>query len=326
MGRRRGQRGARRAAAVARAFAWAGGLIAGAALGGLGATASAAPWGDPSPRFGSFTLDPDAPVSSYRVLSGRHESKLGARLAAPGPSGPRLHQMTTLDAFFALENWSRSYPISYQSLRAHVGIDTAWALPALDAHLPAGGGLVAQLGWFHESDHVTDTLDYAAEMADPQVDPGLFHAGFDWANFSSYELLRGRLRYRQPLGLSRCTLTLIADGRRYLDPINPWGGRRLRAGWAAEAQLSAQLRSRAALYGALRVDRVHHDLDPRSVGLQPGAAPGRLRQDQAELGVELQGLGPRVQLGLLGRRGDGWGADFVADYGLEWGLGLRLMR
>ena len=302
-------------------------LAAALGTGLLGAgAAAAAPWGDPNPSFEAFSLDPDAPVSSYRVLSGRHESKLGTRLAAPGPTGPNLRQMTTLDAFFALENWSRSYPISYQTLRANVGIDTAWALPALDARLPAGGGLVAQLGWFHESDHVTDTLDFAEALSDPRLDPTVFHDQFDWANFSSYELLRGRLRYAQPLGLSRWTLFLTADGRRYLDPINPAGGRALTVGWAAEGRLSLQLRDRTALYAAARVDRSHHGLDPRSVGLQAGAVPGLLRQDQAELGVDLRSDGPRVQLAALGRRGDGRGADFVADYGLEWGLGLRLMR
>jgi hypothetical protein len=321
MGVRAGQRVGAQVSAllVAKVAALVAGLL------GAG-SAAAAPWGDPNPSFEAFSLDPDAPVSSYRVLSGRHESKLGTRLAAPSIDGPNLRQMTTLDAFFALENWSRSYPISYQTLRANVGIDTAWALPGLDARLPAGGGLVAQLGWFHESDHVTDTLDFAESQSDPRLDPTVFHDQFDWANFSSYELLRGRLRYAQPLGLSRWTLFLTADGRRYLEPINPAGGRALTVGWAAEGRLSLQLSDRRALYAAARVDRSHHGLDPRSVGLKEGAAPGLLRQDQAELGVDLRSDGPRVQLAALGRRGDGRGADFVADYGLEWGLGLRLMR
>ena len=297
-----------------------------ACVGAVAGAAQAAPWGDPSPRFDGLTLDPDAPVSSYRVLSRRHESKLGMRVAAPSYEGPRLCQSTTLDAFFALENWSRSYPISYQTLRANVGIDTHWSLPGLDAKLPAGGGLVAQLGWYHESDHVTDTVEFSEVFAAPGRYPSELYADLDWANFSSYELLRGRLRYRQPLGLSPLTLTLIADGRRYLPPINPWGARALTVGWAAEAQLSAQLWPRAALYGAARVDRSRHALDPTELGLQASAVDGVLRQDQAELGLEVQSAGPRLQLGLLGRRGDGRGADFIADYGLEWGLGLRLLR
>jgi hypothetical protein len=153
------------------------------ALAGAPAPAAAAGF-DPPAALSAPTLDPRAPVSHYQVLSGRHSSRLGLRVAAPPFKRWAVHESTTLDAFFALDNWSRAVPISYQTVRAHVGLDTSWASPWLDARLPAGQRAAAQLGYFHESDHVTDVNDFAAAYAPGGTTAGLANAAGVNARFS----------------------------------------------------------------------------------------------------------------------------------------------
>lgn len=300
------------------------------ALAGAPVPAAAAGF-DPPAALSAPTLDPRAPVSHYQVLSGRHSSRLGLRVAAPSLKRWAVHESTTLDAFFALDNWSRAVPISYQTVRAHVGLDTSWASPWLDARLPAGQRAAAQLGYFHESDHVTDVNDFAAAYAPDGTTAGLDAAnpatgGFDWNNWSSYELVRGRLRLTQPIGPLPWTLRLSADGRRYLPPINAGGVRGLRWGWGAEAWLERALRGTLSAYGAARIDVDHATLDPTTLGLRAAGPTDRLPLVGAELGLDLGSAGPHVQLALVHRRGSGQGADFFVDHGAEWGLGLRVWR
>ena len=311
------------------------------ALATLASPVRAGAAGDPPPALSAPSLDPRAAVSSYEVLGGRHSSRLGLRVAAPAVHRPGLLQSTTLDAFFALDNWTSAQPISFQTVRAHVGIDTSWASPWLDARLPAGQGLVAQLGYFHESDHVTDIYDYVDRFGAPSpldtqspVNGPLIalnnanteDGSFDWNNWSSYELLRGRLRLRQPLGPHPWSLRLSAEGRAYLPPINPGGLRGLRHGWGAEAWLDRSLARGHAAFLADRLDIDHATLDPRSLGLQPTGPTHRIPLMRTELGIELSTPGPRVQLAVVRRQGSGQGADFLADYGTEWGGALRVWR
>lgn len=271
-------------------------------------------------------LDPDGTWVGYGGVGGRWFSHVGAHGSIGGRDDGAVRWAVGLQGFVELANFTDDYPISFQSFRAHVGVDSLWSLPALDAKLPDGGLIGARLGWFHESDHVADDDSFVQYRAVEQVDGEYVSAAYDDNNVSSYEFVRLMVLWRQPWG-SRWQTLLSATPRVFTPDVNPWARRELTAGLAAEARASVQLTELGALALGGRVERWWHDFDPVAVGLRDDLGRGPLLWQTAELAWERRHPAGRTWVwALTFSDSSGRGADFFLDHGPEWGGSLRFVR
>lgn len=273
------------------------------------------------------SLDPDLPGVRYRLLSGRWEGKAGDAVVLTGLRRPELTVALSLSGFIELINFQRWYPVCWETWRGHVGLDSVWQIPALDERLPAGGHLIGQLGYFHESDHVTNSYAYLLAYGDLDRtdDPKDVLVEFPNGDLSSFEELRLRLAWTQPLGAGPWTLRLAVAGRAFPPSLDEYTPRRMRGAIGGELWISRRLGARRDLYLAGYLEHVAQEFDPVAAWLRPELAPEALDYRVLELGLRRVGVyGTSVEPHLLLSDSDGRGVDFVEDYGLEWGIGFRV--
>lgn len=274
-------------------------------------------------------LDPDGPWVGYGHMGGRWQAHVGTHLGILGGDGRRLSGQLGLQGFLELQNFEAGYPISFQSFRAHVGLEGLLWSPAVDARLPPGGRATLRIGWAHESDHVASLPPFVEAWVDVDrayalgEDPYSF---YDNDNVSSYEHLHATLRWDQPWG-EGWAFALALTPRVFTPDLNPWARRELTHGFGAELRLRRQLTARGALAVGGRWERWWHAFDPVAVGLRAGLGVDPSTWARAELAWEQAPRPDRVWVPWLGLSdGNGRGSDFFVDHGLEWGAGLRVHR
>jgi hypothetical protein len=180
--------------------------------------------------------------------------------------------------------------------------------------LPRGGGLSLEILYAHESDHALDLDTYEAIFLqhDPHHELGVLVHG----NMSSYEYVKLRLGYRQPLP-RRLELCAALGGRIFPETIADVGRRRLHGSVVGELQLAWTIVPRLAVStgvflealfnGFKAVDDAHH-LDLEFKGGLDGDPLTYLRW---ELGVRWDPSGVVVFAPYLRvAHGHGRGLDF----------------
>ncbi len=157
----------------------------------------------------------------------------GAGVVLAGVESDRLRLGLALDGFIELINFDQGEPVPWESYRANVGFEVLAESPTLArALLPPGGRLYLAVGWFHESDHAANEQGYIAQyLAPPSYLPGegAIYPSLDNGNFSSYEYVKLRAVYRQPLLRGRLTAQSALGARLFPGAIDPGSIRSLRA-------------------------------------------------------------------------------------------------
>ena len=303
----------------------------------LGLSAAAAePWLRPGHADSPVTaLDPDLPAFSYRNVGGRWEGRLGGSLAGPDWAVGGWRLRPSIETFVELVNFSDDMPVSFETYRAFVGLDLLVQAPETMVLRP-----FFRVAAVHESDHVADQERFAsrfgsAEQCDPLTylcvpDVG---AGLPWNDMSSYEFIRLRTGFTRQK--ARWDVHISGDGRAYTPNLDPYAPYLRRWGIAGEGRVRWALPGRSEESGSeggthlvvgVRVEHIAAGPVPRAWGLRDEREHPDLRLFHAELGVDLDSPGgARVQPHLLLRQGNGRGAEFMADYGREWGGGVRFL-
>ena len=263
-------------------------------------------------------LDPDGPWSGYGVVGGRFFGHVGTHASIAGrPEGP-LGFSIGLQGFVELLNFTDDYPISFQSFRAHVGLESLWALPGLPLSL--------RLGWFHESDHVADKDSFLTFRDVDYIDGNVIFADYDDNNVSSYEFLRLEARWQIEQG-TRWSGHLSAVPRVFTPDVNPYARRELTAGLGGEARAAVRLTDNGSLAAGARLERWWHNFDPVAVGLRDGLGEAPLTWRTAELAWQQQPAAGRWWVyALTHSNSSGRGSDFFVEHGPEWGASVRFVR
>lgn len=152
---------------------------------------------------------------------------LGDGLVSVTAESDLLRLGLAMDGFVELRNFTRDQPVPWQSFRANVGFEILVGSPSLSRTLlPARGSLQLGVGWFHESDHVAALEAYEIDFLTParvgslQVTPAL-----DNGNFSSFEYVKLRAIYRQPVLDDKLTLQFVLgpDSSRHRSTRSQYG-------------------------------------------------------------------------------------------------------
>ena len=303
----------------------------------LGLSAAAAePWLRPGHAGSPVTaLDPDLPAFSYRNVGGRWEGRLGGSLAGPDWAVGSWRLRPAIETFVELVNFSDDMPVSFETYRAFVGLDLLIQAPETMVFRP-----FFRVAAVHESDHVADQERFAGRfgkieecdpltyLCQPTVGPGV-----PWNDLSSYEFIRLRAGFTRER--SRWDLHVSGDGRAYTPNLDPYAPYLRRWGVAGETRLRWAIRSDAHevdgaggphLVAGVRVEHIAAGPIPDHWGLRDERDQPDLRLFQAEVGADLDSPGgARLEPHLLIRKGGGRGAEFMAEYGWEWGGGVRFL-
>lgn len=268
--------------------------------------------------------DPDQPALRYGLYGLRWKAMAGDAVVLVAVTSDALRLGLSLHGFIELVNFDSGGPVPWQSYRANIGLDLLAESPRLSrALLPPGGQLQLSLGWTHESDHAADVGSYVGQYLRPS------HAGlssFDNGNFSSYEHVKLRVVYRQPLWGGRLTAESALGARLFPKAIDPYSLRDLRAAVLAEARLTVRATEGVRPYASAYFELVDHGFDAAAHGFTGSLAGQRLRYETVHLGVDLVSRGGAVCSPFLSYSAShGRGVDFPRFYGPEVGFGIAIL-
>jgi hypothetical protein len=274
--------------------------------------------------------DPDQPSLRYGLHGGRWQAMAGAGVVLAAVESDRLRLGLALDGFIELINVGRGEPVPWESYRANVGFEVLAESPALArAILPRGGRLTLAVGWFHESDHAANQQGYVTQYLEPLPilsGFGSVYPSLDNGNFSSYEYVKLRAVYRQPLFGGRLTAQSALGARLFPKTIDPGSIRSLRAAVLAEARLAVRVSEGVRPFASAYYELLANDFVAKDHGFRFGLDRTPLRYAIVHLGVDLVGAGggifsPYVEYSSS----HGRGIDFPKFAGSEIGFGIVLM-
>ena len=269
--------------------------------------------------------DPDQPSLRYGLFGLRWKAMAGDGVVLVGGVSDALRIGLSLDGFIELVNFDAGFPVPWQSFRANIGLDLLAESPRLSrALLPAGGQLQLSLGWFHESDHAADLGSYVSEYLAPS--PFSASSSFDNGDFSSYEYLKLRALYRQPLWRGRITTMTALGARVFPRTIDPASLRAMHAAALAEARVTARVTDGVRPFASGYFELVQNDFGAHTNGFAFGLDQTALRYQIVNLGVDLVSRsGSIVSLFATYSRSHGRGVDFPRFFGPEAGVGMALL-
>jgi hypothetical protein len=274
--------------------------------------------------------DPDQPSLRYGLHGGRWKAMAGAGVMLVGVEGDRLRLGLALDGFIELINFDHGEPVPWESYRANVGFEALAESPALArALLPPGGRLYLAVGWFHESDHAANQQGYVAQYLAPQSflsGQGSIYPSLDNGNFSSYEYVKLRAVYRQPLFRGRLTAQSALGARLFPGAIDPGSIRALRAAVLAEARFTVRVSEGVRPFASAYYELLANDFVAQAHGFRFGLEKTPLRYEIVHLGVDLVSSGGGIWSPYLSYSSShGRGIDFPRFFGSEIGFGIALM-
>jgi hypothetical protein len=274
--------------------------------------------------------DPDQPSLRYGLHGGRWKAMAGAGVVLVGVESGRLRIGLGLDGFIELINFDHGEPVPWESYRANVGFEVLAESPALSrALLPRGGRLSLAVGWFHESDHAANQDGYVEQYLVPRESLSgkrLIYPSLDNGNFSSYEYVKVRAVYRQPLLGDRLTAQTALGARLFPGTIDPDSIRGLRAGLLAEARLMVRVSEGFHPFASAYYELLANDFVAKDHGFRFGLDRTPLLYEIVHLGVDLVSAGGGICSPYLSySRSHGRGIDFPRFYGSEIGFGITLM-
>jgi hypothetical protein len=268
--------------------------------------------------------DPDQPALRYGLYGLRWKAMAGQSVVLVAVTSDALRLGLSLHGFLELLNFDSGGPVPWQSYRANVGLELLAESPRLSrALLPSGGQLLLSLGWSHESDHAADVGSYVGGYLLPSYTAIL---SFDNGNFSSYEYVKLRAVYRQPVWGGRLTAESALGARLFPKAIDPYTLRALRAAVLAEGRLTVRATERVRPYASAYFELLDQGFDARAHGFAGSLAGQPLRYEIVHLGVDLVSRGGAVFSPFLTYSAShGRGIDFPRFYGPEVGFGLAIM-
>ena len=207
------------------------------------------------------SVDPDTPALRYGMIGGRWSARAGASLLLVGFESPAIRAGLLLAGLIELTNFSTEYPVPWQTYRANIGFDIYVDSPRLDAALPRGGRLFTTIGFFHESDHIADHINFQNRFASGQL--------FEDPEFSSFEYFKWTAGYQQRLG--RLTLQALVGLRAFTPPVVRRSVRELRAAFLLEAQAALRLSETFFARFALYFEHLANDFDATRAQIRGGA-------------------------------------------------------
>jgi hypothetical protein len=268
--------------------------------------------------------DPDQPSLRYGFYGGRWKAMAGDGVVLVGLVSDTLRFGLSLDGFIELVNFDTGFPVPWESFRANVGLDLHAESPRLSrAILPPGGRLQLSLGWFHESDHVADLGSYVDEyLARRPLDA----TSFDNGDFSSYEYVKIRAAYRQPLWRGRVTVLSALGARLFPRTIDPSSIRSLRASVLAEGRVTVRATDGVRPFASGYYELVKNDFVASDHGFAFGLDHEPLRYEIVSLGVDLASAGGALFSPFVTYScSHGRGVDFPRFYGPEVGFGIAIL-
>ena len=271
--------------------------------------------------------DPDQASLRYGLHGLRWKAMAGDGVVLVALASDTLRLGLALHGFIELVNLERGYPVPWESYRANVGMELLAESPRLSrALLPQGGQLQLSVGWFHESDHAANVRGYVAEYLLPRTLFATAISSFDNGEFSSYEYVKLRAVYRQPLWGGRLTAMAALGARLFPKTIAPHSVRALNAAVLAEGRITARVTSGVRPFVSTYFELVRNDFSARAEGFDFGAEREPLRYAIVHLGVDLVGRsGTIVSPYFTYSRSHGRGVDFPRFFGPEAGFGLTLL-
>lgn len=271
--------------------------------------------------------DPDQPSLRYGLYGLRWKAMAGEGVVLVGLTSETLRLGLALDGFVELVNFDTGYPVPWESFRANIGLDLLAESPRLSrAILPRGGQLQLSLGWFHESDHAANLTDYVAQYLAPSGSFAGAVASFDNANFSSYEYVKLRGSYRQPLWGGRLTTTSTLGARLFPKAIDPGTLRAMHAAVLAEGRLTVRATEGVRPYASAYFELVGNGFSARANGFSRSADREPLRYAIVSLGVDLVSRSGAIFSPFVTcSRSHGRGVDFPRFFGPELGFGFALL-
>lgn len=253
---------------------------------------------------------------------------LGEGLVLVGVESDAFRLGSALEGFVELVNFSGGQPVPWQSYRANVGFELFAGSPHLArALLPFGGSIQLGVGWFHESDHAADQTAYVGQYLPPvQVGGALVTPRLDNANFSSYEYVKLRAIYRQPVLHDRLTIQSMVGTRLFPSTIDSRSVRALRYAFLAGARLTARPSAGIHPFISGYFERVKNDFVARDLGFSFGLDHEPLRYAIVDLGIDfVSSNGAMASPYLRYSNSYGRGIDFPRDYHGELGIGVVLL-
>jgi hypothetical protein len=274
--------------------------------------------------------DPDQPSLRYGLHGGRWKAMLGAGVVLAGVESDQLRLGLALDGFVELLNFDRGEPVPWESYRANVGFELLAESPSLSrALLPPGGRLTLALGWFHESDHAANQEGYIKQyLAPPSFLPGkgFISPSLDNGNFSSYEYVKLRAGYRQPLFGGRLIAQSTLGARLFPGTIDPGSIRGLRAAVLAEARFTVRVSEGVRPFASGYYELLASDFVARDRGFRFGLDRTPLRYEIVHLGVDLVSAGGGICSPYFSySSSNGRGIDFPRFFSNEIGFGITFL-
>ncbi|APR76414.1 Hypothetical protein A7982_01761 [Minicystis rosea] len=271
--------------------------------------------------------DPDQAALRYGLHGLRWKAMAGDDVVLGALVSDAVRVGVALHGFIELVNFDRGYPVPWESYRANIGLEVLAESPRLSrAILPEGGRLQLTLGWFHESDHAANVTRYVAQYVAPK---GFFAAAltsFDNGEFSSYEYVKLRAVYRQPLWGGRLTAMSAFGARLFPKTIAPNSIRAMEAAFLAETRITAHVTGGVRPFVSAYFELLKNGFSASERGFSFGAEREPLRYAILNLGVDLVSKnGAIVSPFFSYSRSHGRGVDFPRYFGPEAGFGLAIL-
>ncbi len=141
-------------------------------------------------------MGPDEPNFEYSNIVGTWRAKCGGSIVIYGLHSEIINGYVSLYSFLGLHNFSINQPISWEALRAHVGLMLFLEFPALNNLLFPDSRLFCEVGIFHQDGNVANLTGYEAAF----LNSGYSLFDLAYTMFNSFEYVQyvvyNRKRYK----------------------------------------------------------------------------------------------------------------------------------
>jgi|GEM_PF-4638546 len=227
----------------------------------------------------------------------------------------------TISGFIALHDFDRYQFMSWQLWRGNLGSSVFLDSPDLDKFLGKNGRLVVELGWYHESQHVTDVVGYLYRFMDPRY---VNVYSFRNADIRSFEYSVAGLCYDWQTPNKNWRL-FVNPRYRYFPSSLLLNERQLIDAYSLEAGVHRKINNSIHFYIQGFYERINNNFVSKKFYYLGNWDKEPLVYQNLETGFTFQNREKRqFNIFLNYSKSNGRGLDFINVYE-EYGMGFRII-
>ncbi len=233
----------------------------------------------------------------------------------------KIHASLALSGFVSVHDYSKYQFMSWQLWRGNLGSSIFFNSRNFDKLLGKHGKVVAELGWYHESQHATDVIGYVYTFLEPRyADPYYYNN----ADIRSFEYVIAGLFYDWETPAKKWRF-FINPRYRYFPESILRNERQLLNAFSAEAGVHYKINHSFTVYVQGFYEKIRNSFVASQKHFKGNWNKEPFVYQNLELGVTYHNAEKRqLNLFLNYSASNGRGLDFTALY-KEFGAGFRIV-